>query len=682
MTGGRIEGGSRGVSVSAATSKLTVGEVPAGNVQTEEEAGAVYVSSVYASNASAAVMLNSGTVGRIFGSVGEDFVLNCWFEQDISGYLPASLVAEQENGHWIVRTLTEEDAAAKIGDTLYGSVVKAASELKDGETLTLLKDYEGSQDIEIKVDNATVDLNGFSIINTSEDGYGINFASTYTTSGDGGGVAVVNNGTDTSKITAATPLRTHSGNSLNVLPLTLGDNIELESTGVTYIELGTSACIEYSEAAASYVKTGGFLSTAEGGTQYIYGSFVQAAENDVNKTAVLLNDYQGSISLSSSQALTLDLDGHTVTSGSTSVIQVNTSDASLTIKNGTMITENGTGAEVGLPAEGGTGGTVYYNNIALNLEDVDLTANGSAEDDYGIVCNGMSTGINISLKGGSVNVPNAIGIYFPSADSTLTIDGTTITGTTGVAVKGGDVTIKGGAQISGTGEEHEPSAVNSGVTDTGSAVYVEGNYDRDITVNIESGTFTSTNSTAVQMLKDEDTTSDTETIVISGGEFSSNVTQYVEAGKIAVKYTHNNEDTYFVGTEKQINEMVKDAVSGDEIEVIQGNINLTISAGGVKVSNSGGGTVAVNNEPVMNNIVITEEPKPTDPATPTDPNQPGSTDPTESTAAGSGATATGDNTNLTLVFAIDGSSSHGSCRDSDLWQKEEKQLRTKDCKII
>lgn len=555
VTGGRIEGGIRGIYVVASTSKLTVGQVPAGSVQTEEEAGAVYVSSVYAGSASASVSLNSGTVGRIFGSVGESFVLNCWFEQDVSGYLPASFVAEQENGHWIVRALAEEDAAAKIGDALYGSVVKAAAELKDGETLTLLRDYEGSQDIKIEADNATVDLNGFSITNTAEGGYGINFSSTYTTSAAGGSVAVVNNGTNASKITAATPLRVHSGNSLNVLPLTLGDNIELVSTGETYVELGVSATIGYSETAASYVKSGGFLSTAEDGTQYIYGSFVQAAENDVNKTALLLNDYQGSISLGSSQALTLDLNGHTVTSGSTAVIRVNTSDASLTIKNGTMITENGTGAEVGLPAAGGIDGTVTHHNVTLNLEDVALTANGSADDGYGIITNGTSTGINISLKGGSVNAPNGIGIYFPPADSTLTIDGTTITGTTGVAVKGGDVTIKGGAQISGTGEKREPSPVNSGVTNTGSAVYVEGNYDRDINVNIESGMFTSVNSTAVQMLKDDTTTSDTETIVISGGTFSDKPEdEFVYTGLKAVEtddrnYTINKlTDVYLDGT--------------------------------------------------------------------------------------------------------------------------------------
>ena len=138
----------------------------------------------------------------------------------------------------------------------------------------------------------------------------------------------------------------------------------------------------------------------------------------------------------------------------------------LTIKNGTMVTENGTGAEVGIPPSGSTG----YNNVTLNLENVDLTAGGSAEDDYGIVCNGTSTGIHINLKGGSVNAPNAIGIYFPAADSTLTIDGTEVTGTMGVAVKGGSVTVKAGSKIIGTGTASDPSeGLNSGVNNTGAA---------------------------------------------------------------------------------------------------------------------------------------------------------------------------------------------------------------------
>ena len=39
--------------------------------------------------------------------------------------------------------MTEENAQAKIGDTLYASAATAAEALKDDETLTLLKDITG-----------------------------------------------------------------------------------------------------------------------------------------------------------------------------------------------------------------------------------------------------------------------------------------------------------------------------------------------------------------------------------------------------------------------------------------------------------------------------------------------------------------------------------------------------------
>ncbi len=533
IIGGRIEGSIRGISASTASSTVVVGTIPAAGAgnQTAEEAARVYASGVYSSSASANIVLNSGTVGRVFGTVGESFVLNCWFEQDVSSYLPAGMIATEKGGYWIVEELTAENAAARIGDVFYGSVVKAASELQNGETLTLLRDYKGSQDIKITVDNATVNLNGFNIINTAEGGYGIDFSTQYGTSSADGRVSVVNSGVQESKITAATSLHVHSGNSMNILPLTLGDNIALESTANAYIELGTSACMEYTDAVASYIKTGGFLANQDDGKQYVYGSFVQAAQNDVDNTAVLLNDYDGSISLSSENVdLTLDLNGNTVTSSGTSVIRINTNNSTLTIKNGTMINEKGTGAEVGIPAAGGS----PYNNVTLNLENVDLTATGSEASDYGIVSNGTSTGININLKGGSVAANGMIGIYFPPADSTLTIDGTTITGTTGVAVKGGTVNILNNAEITGTGVANPATAVNSGVSNTGDALYVEGNYDRTVSVNIVSGTLSSDKGQAVQKF-DVPAASGEKEIVITGGTFSTDVTKFLHTGLTAPK---------------------------------------------------------------------------------------------------------------------------------------------------
>ena len=558
VTGGRIQGGTRGISLAAATSSLTVGKPPAGETQTEAEAGLVYVSGVYASNASASVTLNSGTVGRVFGQVGTGFVLNCWFEQDVSSNLPAGVMCVAEGDHYIVKALTEEDAAAKIGDVYYGSLVKAAASLESGQTLTLLKDYTGTETVKVTVDCATVDLNGHSITNTAEDGYGLELHTSYATStGNTDGISIVNQGDAVSRITAAVPVYAMSGNSSNLLPVSLGQNIELSSTGAdgSCLELGTSACMAYNDTVAGYIKTGGFLATHSDGKQYVHGSFAPAAKNDVNATAVLLNNYEGSIAHSSSNAdLTLDLNGHTVTSGSDTVIRLNVSNASLTIKNGTMVTENGTGAEVGIPPSGSTG----YNNVTLNLENVNLTAGGSAEDDYGIVCNGTSTGIHINLKGGSVKAPNTIGIYFPAADSTLTIDGTKVTGTMGVAVKGGRVTVKAGSEIKGTGTASDPSeGLNSGVNNTGAALYVEGNYDRDISVKIEGGTFNSDKGLAVKMLSDDSADGEKE-IVITGGTFSTDVEEFVYDGLTSV----DNDDGTF--TVDQMEEVWLNGTSGDD----------------------------------------------------------------------------------------------------------------------
>lgn len=126
ITGGRVEGSIRGISVDGATASLVVGETLQGDQQTQEEADRVYVSGVYGRTGNEQIMLNSGIVGKMRGTIGSSFVLNCWFEQDISANLPAGMMCTEVDGHWEVEQLTQENAAAMIGDTYYGSLVKAA----------------------------------------------------------------------------------------------------------------------------------------------------------------------------------------------------------------------------------------------------------------------------------------------------------------------------------------------------------------------------------------------------------------------------------------------------------------------------------------------------------------------------------------------------------------------------
>lgn len=603
VIGGRVEG-TFGIKANAAASTIIVGERPIGDKQTAEEAERVYVSSVNASNAAAPVLLYSGTVGKLTGNVGEGFVLNCWFEQDVSDRLPAGMMCVEVDGHWEVERLTQENAVAMIGDTYYGSLVKAAAELQDGEVLVLLKDQEGTQNVKVTVDHAIIDLNGHSITNRASGGYGLEITSDAGLPQGTTGVTVRNSSGEPSRITADIPLYARSGNSMKELPIVLDETIELASnSGNTCIELGTSAYVEHTERTAAYITEGGFLSTHADGKQYIHGSFTQAAQSDVTKTAVLLNDLQGGISVSAEHSdLTLDLNGHTVTSNGTAVIRVNTSDARLMIKNGTMVNTDGTGAEVGIPAGGAPGGDLtYYHRVTLCLENIDLTST----NDFGIVTNGVSTDIHIQLTGGSITADNGIGIYFPPADSTLTIDGTRISGTTGTAIKGGTVHISGNAVIIGTGDAQEPSeGADSGVHDTGAAVYVEGNYDRDVQVNIDSGTFTSRQGHAVQMLEDAEATGE-KNIVIKGGTYSDEeAAEYIYPGLSIVE---NADGTYSIARKASV---YVDGVAGDDsrsgdssetaVRTLEHALNLVDEEGTIYIC----GTVTIDSTRTLEGVTI------------------------------------------------------------------------------
>ena len=153
---------------------------------------------------------------------------------------------------------------------------------------------------------------------------------------------------------------------------------------------------------------------------------------------------------------------------------------------------------------------------------------------YGVVVSGNNTNNSITLKNSTITVPDTgIGIYFPPKSGTLTIEDSNITGGTAVIVKGGTVNISGNSVIHATGAKVVPTEPKgSGANDTGDAVYLEGNYERETTIKIEGGTFTSDNGYAVQMLFAED--AEDKTIAISGGSFSSDPSAYVTDEYIAL----------------------------------------------------------------------------------------------------------------------------------------------------
>ena len=75
-------------------------------------------------------------------------------------------------------------------------------------------------------------------------------------------------------------------------------------------------------------------------------------------------------------------------------------------------------------------------------------------------------------------------LYQPQQKSSTTISGCTLSGITGIAVKGGTVTIED-STITGTGEYAEAANASSGFTDTGDGVYVEAGYNWSTSVILQ-----------------------------------------------------------------------------------------------------------------------------------------------------------------------------------------------------
>lgn len=110
---------------------------------------------------------------------------------------------------------------------------------------------------------------------------------------------------------------------------------------------------------------------------------------------------------------------------------------------------------------------VIENSDLISKDYIAVTGNGTV-DIYGTDIQIISS----TIKG------YYAAIYHPMNASTLTIKKSTLEGMTGMAIKGGYITVED-THILGTGTEEQiqnPANNNSGYSDTGDAVYIEDNY--------------------------------------------------------------------------------------------------------------------------------------------------------------------------------------------------------------
>ena len=314
------------------------------------------------------------------------------------------------------------------------------------------------------------------------------------------------------------------------------------------------------------------------------------------ETLYLLRDYTtGAEQNSGSKSFAIDLDGHTWTYTGTNTncaaFQINYSDVTLTVKNGTVVSNSMVGL---IPSA--MGGTIKYDNAGLVFEDVTMTANGHS----GIETNGNNTNDAVTLKNSTLNVPNGFGIYFPSSGK-LTIENSTINAKTmGVQVCAGSLEITGDkTAINVTGGPVDKTE-NDGAIQDGAAISVvdRTGYKGLGKVEVKNGSFTAKTDEALKAYKYENKEegkfdNDDKKLTVTGGAFSNDVKDYVAADFTTANITTSGETTYYVGKET-VEAAAAKAPSGSTVTVTQGDAELKNVPSGVTVKNTNTGNVTVN----------------------------------------------------------------------------------------
>ena len=256
------------------------------------------------------------------------------------------------------------------------------------------------------------------------------------------------------------------------------------------------------------------------------------AQTASGEAITLLRDYTtGSKFNSGSIARVVDLNGHTWTctgtDASSAAFEINYPNASLTVKNGKVVSSQLIGL---IPSAKNdlTGKITPYDNSTLTFEGVEASTTAAS----GIETNGNNADDTVVLKNSTLNVLNGFGIYFPGS-GTLTIDNSTINAKTmGAQVCSGSLNVNAGSKITVSGDPVEKTEGDGAIQD-GAAISVINRlgYKGLGQVAITGGTFTAKgNNAAIKAYawdsstkQESDFDNTAKTIAVYGGTFSSAV---------------------------------------------------------------------------------------------------------------------------------------------------------------
>lgn len=296
------------------------------------------------------------------------------------------------------------------------------------------------------------------------------------------------------------------------------------------------------------------------------------------------------LTLTKGQNLVLDLNGHTLNSSGNVAIDAG-SGSSVTVFNGSLAGQGesgygiiSTGAEVTLNDVDVTNvkyGVYVMDNTDANhldskvrLTDCTMTTsdcsiyvlgNGEASTQmsqiiienctitsgYNAICgNGTATGGG--KWGTDIQIINSTvtgkwsALYQPQQNSFATVYNSTLSGFTGIAIKGGTVTITD-STISGTGpaqELEEPYYAASGFADTGDAVYIESGYGYEIVLEVSGNSvLLSDNAASLQVY---DAAADNVAVILHSGTYQEEQPEeYLADGAVQ----NELDEKYIIATE-------------------------------------------------------------------------------------------------------------------------------------
>ncbi|MCD8373338.1 MAG: prepilin-type N-terminal cleavage/methylation domain-containing protein [Clostridia bacterium] len=170
-------------------------------------------------------------------------------------------------------------------------------------------------------------------------------------------------------------------------------------------------------------------------------------------------------------------------------------------------------------------GVALLTYSSLTMTDCNVTSYGW----YCVANNGADSAVSLTISGGTYTAEDCTAIYLPNYNAIVSISNAEITGSTGIEIRGGYLTLNN-CTVAGTNDSYSYQSNNGGNTVYGPALAISQHTTKQvIQVTINGGTYTAENAPAITQNNlnsgsDEDIAK--ITLTISGATIEGNSTEY------------------------------------------------------------------------------------------------------------------------------------------------------------